>query len=139
MLDQNPDAVKIVIKAFPSEDTQLSFKAAVAALAAKEQNQFWAFHDMLFANADVLDDRKIQSLAAELGLDMKKFNKDMQSPSIHGQINRDSGEALQAKVSRIPAVFVNGKTLPEPTLQNFQQMIDAALNKQAGSLSKDNQ
>ena len=134
MLDQNPDTVKIVIKAFPSEDKQLSFKAAAAALAAHEQNQFWAFHDMLFANADVLDDHKLQTLAAELGLDIKKFNSDMQSPNIYGLINRDMGEALQAKVSRIPAVFVNGKALPEPTLEHFQQMIDAALNKHAESV-----
>ncbi len=135
VLGQYMDKVKIVFKYLPSEGDALSFKVAAAAFAAREQNKFMEYHEGLFASTDKLDDLKLQALAAELGLDMKKFNIDMQSPSVQGIINRDIGEAVKAEVSGIPAVFINGKRLENHTLEGFQQMIDAELNKQAAALS----
>ena len=121
--------VKIVFKNIPSEGAELSFKAAAAALAASEQKKFREYSELLFANNDKLNDLKIQALAMEIGMDMKKFNIDMQSPSMLGVINRDIHEAHQAEVSGIPAVFINGKRLEDYTLAGFQQMIDSMLKK----------
>jgi len=130
VLDQYPDRVKIVFKNSPLGGEQLQLKAAAAAIAAHRQNKFWDYHHLLFANFDKLDEAKLQALAAEAGLDIQKFNFDVQSAEIQGIITRDIGEALQAQVSSIPAVFINGKKLEEPSFEGFQQMIDAELGKQ---------
>ena len=133
MLDQYQNKVKLVIKNFPLKGHQFAFKAATAALAANEQNKFWEYHERLFDNFDALDDGKIRALALELGLDMDKFNGDMQSPSIHGIINRDIEDGLTAGVSGVPAVFINGKILEIYTLQGFQLMIESELNEKVKS------
>lgn len=103
--------------------------AATAALAAHKQNKFWQYHEKLLDNLDTLDDAKIWAFAAELGLNMDKFNADMQSPSIHGIIKRDIEDGLNAGVSGVPAIFVNGKILQDHTLQGLQQAIESELNK----------
>ena len=107
--------------------------AATAALAAKEQNKFWEYHQKLFDSFNTLDDSKITAFAVNLGLDMDKFNSDLHSPSIQGIINRDIQEGFIAEVSGIPAVFVNGRILHDPTFQGFQQAIDFELNKRSAS------
>lgn len=131
MLDKYENKVKLVFKNFPLESHGFAFMAATAALAANQQKKFWEYHKKLFENFNSLDDRKLQALAAELGLDVDKFKLDMQSSGINNVINRDIGDGYMAEVSGIPAVFVNGKRLEDHTLQGFQQVIDFELNKKA--------
>jgi protein-disulfide isomerase len=129
VLDQYQNKTKLVIKNFPTPNHQFAFMAATAALAAHKQNKFWQYHEKLLDNLDTLDDAKIWAFAAELGLNMDKFNADMQSPSIHGIIKRDIEDGLNAGVSGVPAIFVNGKILQDHTLQGLQQAIESELNK----------
>ena len=133
MLDKYENKVKLVFKNFPLESHGFAFMAATAALAANQQKKFWEYHKKLFENVNSLDDRKLETLAAELGLAMDKFKLDMQSSSINNVINRDIGDGYMAEVSGIPAVFVNGKRLEDQSLQGFQQVVDFELNKKAST------
>lgn len=105
--------------------------SARAALAAGEQGKYWEFHDALFS-ADKLSLELINNIAVKLGLDIAKFNKDMDSPAIRQKINKDLQDAQQAGVTGTPTVFINGKKLKNRSLQGFQEMIDAELKNQAG-------
>jgi len=101
----------------------------MAALAANEQGKFWEFHHKLFENYKVLNDSKIQDIAKELGLDMEKFNKDMNSPVIAKLINRDLKNGRQVGVRGTPTIFVNGKISKKRDLSGFSEMIEAELKK----------
>ena len=129
MLDKYENKVKLVFKNFPLESHGFAFMAATAALAANQQNKFWEYHKKLFENVNSLDDRKLETLAAELGLAMDKFKLDMQSSSINNVINRDIGDGYMAEVLGIPTVFVNGRRLEDQTLQGFQTLIGLELQK----------
>ena len=129
MLDEYQTKAKLVIKNFPTNNHQFAFTAATAALAAHKQNKFWQYHEKLFDNFDTLNDAKIWAFAAELGLNIDKFNADMRSPRIHGIIKRDIEDGLNAGVSGVPAVFVNGKITQDHTLQGLQQAIESELNQ----------
>lgn len=130
MLDKHPRKVKLVFENFPlSSIHPFAYKAAVAALAAHDQGKFWEFHDKLFENYKALNDAKIQEIATELKLDMERFNKTMQDPSIKKLIARDIHDGQQAGIEGIPAVFINGKFLQRISLQGIEEMIEAELKK----------
>lgn len=130
MLDKYSKKVKLVIKNFPLSSTHpFAYKAAVAALAAHAQGKFWQFHNALFKNHRALNDAKIQEIATELKLDVGRFNKTMQDPSIQKLIARDIKEGDQAGIKGIPAVFINGKFLQHISPQAIEDMIEAELKK----------
>jgi protein-disulfide isomerase len=129
VLDKYPENVKLVVKHFPLANHKYAHKAATAALAANVQGKFWEFHNKLFNNYDVINDAKIQDIAKELGIDMEKFNKDMQSPAIKSLIARDMNNGRQIGIRGTPTVFINGKTLKNRSLQGIYQVIEAELKK----------
>lgn len=129
VLDKYPNDVKLVIKNFPLPSHKFAFKAATAALASNVQGKFWEFHSKLFKNYNAIDDAKIQDIAKELGLDMEKFNKDMQSPAIKTLISRDVNNGKQIGVRGTPTIFINGKTLRNRSLPGIYQVIETELKK----------
>lgn len=104
-------------------------KAAAAALAAHRQKKFREYHHKLFQNFSSINDAKIQQIAREIGLDMKKFNKDLNDPAIQSIISRDLAEGGRAEVRGTPSMFVNGKALSNRGPDGFKQMIEAEVRK----------
>lgn len=129
MLKKYPNEVKLVVKNYPLRSHKFAWKAATAALAANEQGKFWAFHHKLFENYKALNDSKIQDIANNLGLNMRKFNTDMNSRAIADLINRDLKNGSQVGVRGTPTIFINGKILKKRNLSGFSEAIDAELNK----------
>ncbi len=129
MLEKYPKEVKLVMKHFPLPMHSYARKAAIAALAANKQGQFWEMHEKLFASQKELSDAKVEGIARDLGLDMAQFNRDLKDPAIASMIDRDLNNGRQAKVQGTPTIFVNGKLLNQRSLQGFQQVIDAELKK----------
>jgi len=123
------DEARLVVKNFPLKKHKFARKAAQAALAAKVQGKFWEYHHKLFQNYNSINDAKIQDIARALGLDMDKFNKDMNSRTVQSIINRDVQNGRKIGVRGIPAVYINGKRLNNRKLSGFVKMIEAELKK----------
>ena len=123
------DEVKLVVKNYPLNNHKFARKAAQAALSAKVQDKFWEFHHKLFQNYKSINDGKIQDIARELGLDMEKFNKDMNSKAVLYIINRDVQNGRKIGVRGTPTVYINGKRLNDRKLSGFTKMIEAELKK----------
>ena len=98
-------------------------------MAAHAQGKFWGFHSKLLENYKTLNDARIQEIAKELKLDMERFNKAVQDPSIQKLIARDIADGKGAGVEGIPALFVNGKLPREGSLQGLEALIEAELKK----------
>ena len=130
MLEQYPNDVKVVFKNFPlTRIHKFAMNAAVAALAANQQDKFWEYHSELFKNYNQLSDEKFDEFAAALGLDMEQFKKDMQNPALSAMVQRDLQDGVTAGVRGTPSIFVNGRLLQQRSLQGFQQIIDEELKK----------
>jgi protein-disulfide isomerase len=125
----NPKKVKLVFKNDPLQIHPYARSAALAALAANEQGKFWEYHDKLFANQAAFNENKFQELAAQLGLDVEKFKRDMASPALQKIIDRDINEARRIGVRGVPSVYVNGRPLEERSPRGLQVMIDAELKQ----------
>lgn len=129
MLGKYPNRLKLVFKYLPAEGHQYSFIAAASALAAFKQNRFWEYHQKLFENVDTLNDEKMPSLAAEIGLDLAQFDKDRYSSEIQALIEADVNEAVNLDITGIPTVFINGRKVKNRSMDVFVRSIEAELKK----------
>jgi protein-disulfide isomerase len=129
VLDQYPEKVKLVFKNLPLTSHKFAKKAALAALAANEQDQFWSFHAKLFTEYKTINDDKIIDFAREIGLDIETFEKDRISQRLQNLVARDINEAKRLGVRGIPTIFVNGRLVKRRTIVDFRQMIDEELQK----------
>ena len=128
VLKQYPDNVNFVYKQFPLTSIHpFALGAAKAALAAQRQGKFWEMHDILFANQRELGQDKLKEYAQKIGLDVDKWEKDMNSPEVQQQIDQEQQQARAADVQGTPTFFVAGKRLQNRSPDGFKQMIDAAL------------
>ncbi len=115
-----------------------SDQAASAAMCADEQDRFWDYHDMLFANwngenAGAFSDARLEAYADSLGLDMQAFRDCFDSGRYMDQVNADYQLGSQMGVQGTPSVFVNGVLLSPgyvPSIQDVQQAVEAALSGQ---------
>jgi protein-disulfide isomerase len=125
-----PKDVRIVFKNFPLRSHRFAVPAALAALAAEDQGQFWPFHDRLFQNYNQLNAQKVEEIRQALNLDAERFKAKMQDPALQGLVRRDLEEGNEAGVSGTPTVFINGKTYRGArSLEGFSEAIDAELAK----------
>jgi protein-disulfide isomerase len=83
--------------------------AAEAAEAAAEQGAFWEMHDLLFAHQDGLRPDDLTGYAAQLGLDVDRFTRDLREHAGAGRIAEDVDSADLSGVSGTPTFFVNGR------------------------------
>ncbi|HKU56386.1 MAG TPA: Na+/H+ antiporter NhaA [Gaiellaceae bacterium] len=82
-------------------------RAAEAAEAAAEQDAFWEMHDLLLDHQDALGFRDLLGYAAELGLDVERFEEDLRTRTGAGRIAQDVDSADLSAVSGTPTFFVN--------------------------------
>lgn len=136
MLEKNPDTVKIVFKHLPLRMHHMAEPAALAAIAAQNQGKFWQMHDAIFAIAPrKLDKKSITKAAENIGLDMDKFTKELNSPETRQKLAKDLADARQAEVNGTPTLFINGRRVKNRAGGAIQQMIDQELAKSQSASS----
>jgi protein-disulfide isomerase len=129
VLETYPGKARLVFKNFPLKMHKNARAAAAAALAAERQGKFWPLHDLLFENYNKLNPQKIRELAKQVGLDMARFDQDINDQVLQQQINVDLQEGQKVGVRGTPTVFINGRRLQQRNMAGFRQMIDAELTK----------
>lgn len=131
VLERYPAEVKLVQKDNPLPGHPLSREAAIAALAAGEQNKYWEYHDMLMGSMNSASPEKFLELAKELGLDMDAFQKGLADPKHAKHVDKDMHEAVNASVAGSPCIYINGQLFDTRgvTLDMFRARIDEELKK----------
>jgi Na+/H+ antiporter NhaA len=83
--------------------------AAEAAEAAAAQGAFWEMHDTLLRHQDALRPADLVGYAAELGLNVEQFARDLRKHAHASRIAEDVDTADLGGVSGTPTFFVNGQ------------------------------
>jgi protein-disulfide isomerase len=103
-----PNRAKFYFKHFPLGYHPQALQAAQAAEAARRQGKFWEMHDLLFANAQELNDESYRRLALELGLDVELFERDRASFDVQNRVAADRAEGEALGVDGVPYFLING-------------------------------
>ena len=122
------DKIHFVYRHYPLANHPRARPAAEAAACANEQGKFWAFHDRLFGNQQLLEDADLKQHAAQLGMDAAQFNSCYDSRKYTADVDADIRAGDQAGVSGTPAFYINGRMLSgAQPLEAFKQIIDEEL------------
>jgi protein-disulfide isomerase len=133
VLKAYPNDVRLIFKQYPLESHPQASISAAAALAAHNQGKFWQMHDILFANRQQLSRQNILGWATKIGLDMKRFNADLDSEAIKKAVIKDTQDGDKAGVEGTPTVFIDGQRYNgELALDAIKPVIDGELKRIAG-------
>jgi protein-disulfide isomerase len=108
---QDDPKVRLVYKEFPVLG-EASVSAARAALAAREQNKYVAFHDALMANTGTLTDDVVFRIAGEVGLDVARLKKDMESETVKAALQKNQALAQALGIGGTPAFVIGDDVAP---------------------------
>ena len=107
-----------------------SWASAEAAYCAGDQDRFWEYHDLLFANQGngSFSRDRLRAFAQALDLDKEAFNACLSNAKYGEQVRQDLADGLQAGVRGTPSFLVNGKLVAgAQSYSMFRQEIEAAL------------
>jgi len=122
--------VKFVFKQNPLPMHQNARIAAEAAMAAHAQGKFWQMHDKMFANQRALSREDLERYAQEIGLDMTRFKRSLDSHEFQREIDADVALAAQLGARGTPSFFINGRPLrgAQP-FEGFKTVIDEEVQR----------
>lgn len=104
-----PGKLRLAFKHRPLPIHKQARVAARASLAAHAQGKFWEYQAELFDKAQgALDQAGLEERAADLGLDVARFARDMRSPGLEAQVAADFEEGDRLAIEGTPTLFVNG-------------------------------
>ena len=113
-----------------------SIDSANAVYCAGEQNLFWEYYDILFANqtGEGVGDytiRRLKAYAEKIeGMDLSQFNDCLDSHKYYDRAMQDYEDGRDAGVTGTPSFVINGQLLvgAQP-FEKFQEVIEAELAK----------
>lgn len=122
--------MKVVFKQNPLPMHQNAMIAAEATLAANAQGKFWQMHDKIFQNQRALSREDLERYAQEIGLDMARFKRSLDTHEFQRQIQADQALATQLGARGTPSFFVNGRPMrgAQP-FEGFKTIIDEEITR----------
>lgn len=110
-----------------------SHMAAMASQAASKQGKFWEYHQMLFekqaewGHKPSPEKQFFLGYAKLLGLDLVKFEVEMQNQETSAQLSIDVADGNALGVKGTPTIFVNGQMLENLDANLLKSMIEERL------------
>ncbi|MGW4445022.1 Na+/H+ antiporter NhaA [Streptomyces sp. NPDC004682] len=102
--------IRFVWRHLPLDDVHPRAQfAAEASEAAALQDAFWPMHDILLSHQGELSPQDLLRYAETLGLDVKKFQRDLQARAVAARVAEDVETADRSGVAGSPTFFVNGR------------------------------
>ncbi|WP_343898662.1 Na+/H+ antiporter NhaA [Ornithinimicrobium humiphilum] len=101
------DRLRYVFRHLPLHDVHPRAElAARAAVAAGLQGRFWQMHEALYAHQDALDYDDLVGHAQDVGLDVDRFVRDLDSPEVVLRVRDDVASAEASGARGTPTFFV---------------------------------
>jgi len=108
------ERASLVFKQYPLSFHKQAQIAAEASLAANAQGKFWEMYYKLFENQKALTRADLERYAQGIGLDMVRFNKDLDAGTWKSQVQEEMAAGGKAGVRGTPSIFINGRRYNGP-------------------------
>jgi protein-disulfide isomerase len=99
--------VRVVWKHQPLPMHPNAMPAALASEAAREQDRFWPFHDLILQNQQALAPADLEKAAAALKLDLRRFKAAAAGPGARARVEEDQRLAAAVGANGTPNMFFN--------------------------------
>lgn len=99
---------------FPLPMHQYAEIAAEAAEAAGAQGKYWQMHNLLYQNQRALAPDDLVGYAQQLGLDVQRFSRDLETHAYRNKIEQDVRSGEESGVPGTPTFFINGQIYQGP-------------------------
>ena len=87
-------------------------------------------HDRIFANQDEMRPERYRQYAKEIGLDLKRYDRDIADAGLKQRIDADAAESQRLGVTGTPAFFVDGRYLAGAVpFEKIKVLLDEDLGK----------
>ena len=136
ILRDNPGKVNLVVRYLPLHPGSADVVKILE--AARLQGKFWEALEAAYAtqgkwaiNHQSYPDLFWKSISS-VGLDPEQVSRDMQSPAVSQNIQRDTEDGRVLGVDKTPGFFVNGKPLVEFGQMQLLQLVNEALEREYG-------
>jgi protein-disulfide isomerase len=106
---QKKQNVRLCMLPFPLQQHPNAAYAGQAVLFARDAGKFWPVHDALFDNQLSLSEDFIKKLLAKQGLDVKAFEKAVESKKYLPELEASKDAGKKAGVESTPSLYVNGR------------------------------
>ncbi len=93
--------------------------AALAGIAANMQGKFGPFHNAVYHLPGAPTPSAIEEVAQQLGLDVERLKRDMESDAAKEKLKQDVELAGKLKVILTPSMFLNGRALNNATAMHL--------------------
>src|SRR5262245_45317846 len=104
------DRMRFVFRNFPLTNAHPhAAHAAEAAETAAAQGKFWEMHDYLYEHQQALEDADLEEYADRLGLDLERFDREMEDQIHAGRVREDFLSGVRSGVNGTPTFFINGR------------------------------
>lgn len=124
------DDVQFIFKHNALEMHRNAADAAAASIAAMRQGKFWEYHDLMFKYQRFLRRPDLIGYARELGLDIAKFQTDMDSQEVRAQVTYEAKLAEALGTRGTPSFFVAAQVGKGwGSQQGFRSLVKRALKK----------
>ena len=128
ILKDYPNDVRVAFVNNPLPFHQNAMPAAKAAVAAQRQGKCWEMHKELFANQKQLNEAFYKETAKKLGLDLARFEADMNSQETADFIAKGMKDGAAYGVQGTPGFLINGVLfVGAQPIAAFKKEVDAAL------------
>lgn len=128
IMDEYQGQVRVVWRNNPlpfHKDAPLAHQAAIEAYDQGGNKKFWAMHDKLFSNQRELKRDKLEQYAKEVGLNLDKFKKALDSKKHVNVIQADQTLAKRIGANGTPHFVINGRKLSgAQPFDEFKKVID---------------
>ena len=141
MREEFGNRLRITFREYPLATHQHARTAASAAEAAGIQGRFWPMHDLIYERQNSwktqFNPRAVfENYAREIGLDVERYNRDMDGNLVAQRIFQDSKRGQSLGVGGTPTVFINGREVPFENLQPEKLRLVIMKELQAAGSSK---
>ena len=103
------DRLRFVFRNFPIPTSHPhAQQAAEAAEAAGAQGKFWEMHDLLYERQRHLTDADLHAYAAELGIEVGRFEREMADHLYADRVEEDLIGGVRSGVNGTPTFYING-------------------------------
>lgn len=128
VLAEYKDKIRFVVRDYPLTSLHPdAFRAAQAAAAANAQGKFYEYAELLYRNQNSLDTASLKRFAAEIGLNQKQFDQDLDSGKFAAEVQKDMADGATYGINGTPTIFINGVKVRRLSAQGFRDAIERAM------------